>query len=151
MDRITFSALVRVWEYYFQIYIIIIFVFIYRNIINIKFLNVRACYCNPIKIWEDIKGSYVFEKKRGAQSDQCNLNKKNVCCTICNICSFENSTRTGNDVYRDMSEDWYRIAPISFTSRSRRISEELRKFYFEGRPIDPARKDCLARVNKWIN
>lgn len=78
MDRITFSALVRVWEYYFQIYIIIIFVFIYRNIINIKFLNVKARYCNPIKIWEDIKGSYVFEKKRGAQSDQCNLNKKSL-------------------------------------------------------------------------
>ncbi|XP_012344184.1 esterase E4-like [Apis florea] len=67
------------------------------------------------------------------------------------VVAFENNTRAGNDMYRDMNENWYRIAPISFmyernTSRSQRISEELRKFYFEEEAIDSARRDGLARI-----
>lgn len=58
-------------------------------------------------------------------------------------------------MYRDMSENWHRIAPISFmyernTSRSQRISEELRKFYFEEEAIDSAHRNGLARVNELI-
>lgn len=101
--------------------------------------------------YENIKISYVFEKRRG-QNDQCNLNKENICYTICNIiCSFQHlRIEHKDDMYRDMSEDWYRIAPISFTyerntSRSRRINEELRNFYFEGGgSIDPTRR--VSRV-----
>ncbi|KZC07957.1 Esterase E4 [Dufourea novaeangliae] len=64
---------------------------------------------------------------------------------------FENGTRTGNDYYREMRDNWDRIAPISFmyeggTERSKYVSRELREFYFKGRPIDSANRNGLAEI-----
>ncbi|XP_076231278.1 uncharacterized protein LOC143177296 [Calliopsis andreniformis] len=67
------------------------------------------------------------------------------------VVAFENQTRSGNDYYRDMNDNWKRIAPISFmyerdTPRSEYISKELRQFYFHGQPINSANKDGLAHI-----
>lgn len=54
-------------------------------------------------------------------------------------------------MYREMSDNWYRIAPISFIyqrkpPRSEYISRELQQFYFNGQPISSANRDGLAHV-----
>ncbi|XP_077282138.1 esterase E4-like [Temnothorax americanus] len=59
----------------------------------------------------------------------------------------------GNDSYvDDLNNDWYRLAPINFayerdTPRSRYISTELRRFYFDDKPIGPDTYDGLAHIN----
>ncbi|XP_011645491.1 esterase FE4-like [Pogonomyrmex barbatus] len=59
----------------------------------------------------------------------------------------------GNDSFvNDLNNEWYRIAPISFmyerdTPRSRNISAELRRFYFNDQPISPDNSDALAKLN----
>ncbi|XP_076396750.1 uncharacterized protein LOC100876166 [Megachile rotundata] len=67
------------------------------------------------------------------------------------VVAFENSTKQGNDVYREMNDNWDRIAPISFmyerdTPRSANITKELRRFYFNNKPIDSANRDGLAHI-----
>lgn len=64
---------------------------------------------------------------------------------------FENSTREGTNLYKQMNDGWDRIAPISFmyergTKRSKHDSDQLRQFYFKGRPIDSNNNNGLAEV-----
>ncbi|OAD60209.1 Esterase FE4 [Eufriesea mexicana] len=67
------------------------------------------------------------------------------------VVAFENRTKAGYDMYREMSDNWYRIAPISFIydrkpPRSEYISRELRQFYFNGQPLSSANRDGLAHI-----
>ncbi|XP_053985421.1 uncharacterized protein LOC128879892 [Hylaeus volcanicus] len=67
------------------------------------------------------------------------------------VAVFENVTKKGDDYYRDMSDNWDRIAPICFlyergTPRSKYISDQLRQFYFNGQPLGPANNDGLAHI-----
>ncbi|XP_034181508.2 uncharacterized protein LOC117604963 [Osmia lignaria lignaria] len=67
------------------------------------------------------------------------------------VVAFENQTKEGNDLYRELNDNWNRIAPISFmyerdTPRSAYITKELRRFYFNNESIDPAHNDGLAHI-----
>ncbi|XP_033329533.2 uncharacterized protein LOC117222127 [Megalopta genalis] len=67
------------------------------------------------------------------------------------VVSFENQTKAGNNYYGDMNDNFDRIAPISFmyergTNRSKYISDQLRSFYFRGKPIDSESRNGLAEL-----
>ncbi|XP_076180102.1 esterase E4-like [Ptiloglossa arizonensis] len=67
------------------------------------------------------------------------------------VVAFENQTKQGDNYYRDLNDNWYRIAPINFlyergTPRSRYISQQLRQFYFNDRPIDSSNNAGLAHI-----
>ena len=59
----------------------------------------------------------------------------------------------GNDSYfQDLNRKWERVAPICFgyerdTERSKMISREIRKFYFNGEPISLNNAPTLAKVS----
>lgn len=67
------------------------------------------------------------------------------------VVAFENQTKAGNNYYRDMNDNFDRIAPISFmyergTNRSKYDSDQLRQFYFHGKPIDSNNRNGLAEL-----
>ncbi|KAK2575832.1 hypothetical protein KPH14_007207 [Odynerus spinipes] len=68
------------------------------------------------------------------------------------VTGFEYQYNHGNtSVFDDLNTKWYNIAPISFmyerdTPRSRYISQELRRFYFNDQPVSRDTYDGLAHI-----
>ncbi|XP_050490850.1 esterase E4-like [Bombus huntii] len=67
------------------------------------------------------------------------------------VVTFENITRNNGNIYRNMNENWYHVAPISFiyernTPRSKNISTELRKFYLNDEPLGSSNRNGLAHL-----
>lgn len=57
--------------------------------------------------------------------------------------AYERDFRNNGTSYQELNDEWYRLAPIILfyerdTPRSHHISRELRKFYFQDRPINSA-------------